>query len=111
MEQLSSPTDLDYSVELDLSFHSFICQTAHHELLLRLWRSIETGVRLCLAHRHRTYRNLHKHMGAHREILTAIEAKDAERASQLLDLHIEEAGDAMYRSWLASNSTEPDGSN
>ena len=111
MQQITSPTDLDHSVELDLSFHYLICKAAHHELLLHLWKSIEAGVRLCLAHRHRTYRDLHKHLDTHRKILAAIEAKDAEEAAHLLDFHIEDAGEAMYRSWVASMSPEPDGRN
>jgi len=109
MQQIDSPTDLDHSAELDLLFHHLVIKAAHHALLLRLWKLIEAGVRLCLAHRHRNYRNLHKHLDTHREILAAIKTKDADRASHLLDIHIERAGEAMYRSWLASRPPEPDG--
>jgi hypothetical protein len=41
-------------------------------------------------------------IGTHPDILAALEAHDAERASTILDTHIAEAGDLLYRSWAAA---------
>lgn len=106
MQQAITVSDLDRSSELDLQFHSLIYQSAHHDLLLPMWKSIEAGVRLCLAHGHRIDAERRAYIGTHLEILAAIEAKDKDRASQLLKNHIRDAGDAIYNSWLASTELE-----
>lgn len=103
MREAVEGEDLDRSGELDLHFHYLICHSAHHNLLMQMRKSIEAGLRLCLAHGHRaTYDDPRDIVGTHPDILTAIEAKDANRAADLLDKHIREAGEAIYSSWMAS---------
>lgn len=101
MREAVEVSDLDRSGELDLRFHYLICRSAHHNLLMQMWRSIESGLRLCLAHGHRVYEDPRDIVGTHPDILEAIEAKDADRAAELLDGHIREAGEAIYQSWVA----------
>lgn len=106
MQQAVAVSDLGRSSELDLQFHSLIYQSAHHDLLLPMWKSIEAGVRLCLAHGHRVDAGRRGFVRTHVDILAAIEAKDKDRASQLLRDHIQEAGEAIYNSWLALTELE-----
>ena len=99
MQQAAAASDLAHSSELDLQFHRLICLGAHHNVLLQMWKSIEAALRLYLAYRHRVvYEDSHHIIDTHPDILAAIEAKDAERAAQLLDSHIQEAEAAIYNS-------------
>jgi GntR family transcriptional regulator, gluconate operon transcriptional repressor len=91
--------DMSRMGSLDIKFHYQICRSAHHSLLLQLWKSIEIGVRRCLALRHRTYRSPIDVIGTHPNILAAIEAGDADLASAILGVHIAEAGEQLLSSW------------
>lgn len=89
---------------LDIQFHYLICRSAHHSMLLQMWKSIEIGVRRCLALRHKIYRSAADVIGTHPDILAAIEAGEADRASAILATHIDEAGEQLYRSWARSQA-------
>lgn len=104
MREAAEVSDLELTRELDLQFHRLICESAHHSLLLQLWKSLEAGVRLCLAHGHSAYKDPRDIVGTHPDILAAIEAKDADLASQLLDNHVREAGKTIHDSWQASGT-------
>jgi DNA-binding GntR family transcriptional regulator len=104
MRKAVAARDLDRAGELDLQFHRLICQSAHHKLLFQLWKSFEDGVRLCLAHGHSVYQDPHEIVGTHPDILAAIEAKDVDTASQLLEAHIRQAGEVIRQSWSISPS-------
>lgn len=91
--------DMSRMGALDIQFHYLICRSAHHSLLLQIWKSIEIGVRRCLALRHRIYRSPADVIGTHPDILAAIEAGDADRTCEILGLHIVEAGEQLLRSW------------
>ena len=102
MQLAATMSDLAHSSELDLRFHYLVCRSAHHSLLLQMWKSIEAALRLYLAHRHRVVYEDPRHIiDTHPDILAAIEAADVEQATQLLDSHIREAEDAIHTSgWL-----------
>jgi len=85
--------------ELDFQFHNAILLGAQHTLLMQLWKSIEVGVRRMVVLRHGIYTNLHEIVGNHPDLVAAIEAQDADRAAQLLDTHIREAGEKVYAAW------------
>lgn len=91
---------------LDIRFHYLIISAAHHSMLLQMWKSIEMGVRRCLALRHRIYRRPIDVIGTHPDILAALEAGDAELASTILDAHIAEAGEYLLRSWAQAQTDE-----
>ena len=99
MHEAADANDTDRLRELDLRFHALICLNAQHGFLMQMWKSIETGVRRCLAMRHSIYDDPHDIIGSHPDILAAMEAHDAERAGQLLDTHIKEAGELLARAW------------
>ncbi len=98
--------DLARMGTLDIQFHYLICRSAHHSLLLQMWKALEMGVRRCLALRHRIYRSPAEIIGTHPDILAALEAGEAERASDILGTHIAEAGEHLYRSWASSLADE-----
>lgn len=93
---------------LDIQFHYLICCSSHHSLLLQVWKSIEIGVRRCLALRHRIYRSPADVIGTHPDILAAIEAGEAELAAEILGTHIAEAGAHLYDSWTTSQADAED---
>jgi DNA-binding GntR family transcriptional regulator len=99
MNEAANTQHINHLTELDLEFHSLICLGAQHTLLMQMWKSILTGVRRCLSLRHGIYENPHDIIGSHPDILIALESKDAERASQLLDQHIKEAGELLCHAW------------
>ncbi len=99
MRAAAGAGQVDRLGELDIQFHYMICCSARHSLLKQIWKSIEIGVRRCLTLRHRIYHNLFDVIGTHPDIVDALEAGDGERASQLLDSHIKEAGDLLHGLW------------
>jgi len=99
MNEVANTQDVNHLTELDLDFHSLICQGAQNAFLMQMWKSIQTGVRRCLALRHGIYENPRDIIGTHPDILVALESNDAERASRLLDQHIKEAGELLQRVW------------
>lgn len=99
MYATAEQADMSRMGTLDIQFHYLICRSAHHSLLLQMWKSIEIGVRRCLALRHRIYRSPADVIGTHPDILAAIEAGEADRACAILGEHIAEAGQHLYRSW------------
>jgi DNA-binding GntR family transcriptional regulator len=107
MRLAAAMSDLAHSSELDLRFHYLICRSAHHNLLLQMWKSIEAALRLYLAHRHRVmYQDPRHIIDTHPDILAAIEAANVEQATQLLDSHIREAEDAIRTSdWLQAEKS------
>lgn len=98
--------DMSRMGTLDIQFHYLICRSAHHGLLLQIWKSIEIGVRRCLALRHRTYTSPADVIGTHPDILAAIEAGEADLASHILGIHIAEAGEQLLRSWARMQTEE-----
>jgi DNA-binding GntR family transcriptional regulator len=102
LSQMRTTAELDDMAlmgTLDIQFHYQICRSAHNSLLLQIWKSIEIGVRRCLALRHRTYRSPADVIGTHPDILAAIEAGQADLASEILGAHIAEAGEQLLSSW------------
>lgn len=108
MYSTAEQADMSSMGTLDIQFHYLICRSAHHSMLLQMWKSIAIGVRRCLALRHRIYRSPAEVIGTHPDILTAIEAGDADRACDILGTHITEAGQHLLRSW-ARSLTDADG--
>lgn len=95
--------------ELDLQFHTTICKSARHAVLMQLWKSIEVGVRRVVALRHGSYKDPHDILGTHPDILGAIETRDVEGACELLDRHIKDAGELVYLAWQTPAVTDQSG--
>ena len=98
MRKLGLSTDREQSVNLDLNFHYLIFERARNSVLMAMWRSIESGLRLCLAQGHRLHKDKLERIGKHPEILAAIEKKDVEYACELMDAHIRQAEEHIANS-------------
>lgn len=106
MYRVAELDDMIQMGTLDIQFHYLICRSAHHSMLLQMWKSIEMGVRRCLSLRHRIYREAGDVIGTHPDILAAVEAGNAELAAEILGLHITEAGEHLHCSWVQVQKEE-----
>ena len=59
-------------VEVDLRFHEYLLTRADHELALKLWLTLEVGMRRCLRTRHKIYTFLDEVVGSHPTLITAL---------------------------------------
>lgn len=93
---------------LDLKFHSSLIHMARHDLLEKTWGPLKIGVRRSLRTRHQIYTSLDEVIGNHPALVDAIEQRDVERATRLLQDHIDEAGERIVEEWLASSAESAD---
>jgi DNA-binding GntR family transcriptional regulator len=91
---------------LDIQFHYAIIRSARHSMLLQIWKSIEMGVRRCLALRHRFYGDPADVIGTHPDIVRALSDRDPQRTAAILGLHIADAGDSVLREWVTAQTAE-----
>jgi DNA-binding GntR family transcriptional regulator len=91
--------DLNRLVEIDLRFHDYLLEQADHELLLRLWRMLEVGMRRCLRSPHQIYTFLDEVVGSHPTLITALAARDKVLAQQILRDHIAESLAHLLANW------------
>jgi len=99
MRQAARAGDLERLTKLDLGFHEYLVRMADHDLLLKLWKLLEVGVRRCLHTRHKIYTSLDEIVGTHPALVNAIAARDTERAARILHEHITEAGEKILNNW------------
>ncbi|HBY93248.1 MAG: GntR family transcriptional regulator [Ardenticatenaceae bacterium] len=104
MRRAGQERDAERLVQLDLAFHDYLVGMADHELLYKMWKLLEIGVRRCLHARHKIYQTLEEVVGSHPALVDAIAEHDIGRASQLLGEHITEAGEQICQLW---SITEP----
>jgi DNA-binding GntR family transcriptional regulator len=93
---------------LDLKFHSQLIHMARHDLLEKTWGPLKIGVRRSLRTRHQIYTSLDEVIGNHPALVDAIEQRDVERATTLLQTHIDEAGELIVEEWLAGSGESAD---
>ena len=91
---------------LDLKFHSSLIHMARHDLLERTWEPLKVGVQRCLHTRHKIYTSLEEVVGSHPELIQAIEARETERATFILQGHILEAGERIVEELLSQTGDE-----
>ena len=96
---LHAANDLNKLVEVDLYFHDYLLQQAHHALALKLWRMLEVGIRRCLRTRHQIYTFLDEVVGSHPTLITALEQRDKTRAKQILSDHVAESVTHVLANW------------
>jgi DNA-binding GntR family transcriptional regulator len=83
--------DRAQAVQHDLDFHRLIVEGAQQSVLLGLWRSVEAGIRLCLAQGHRLDKTPAERLVEHSAIYTAIVNQDVSKAQALLITHLHDA--------------------
>ena len=97
-------------VEVDLRFHEYLLTRADHELALKLWLTLEVGMRRCLRTRHNLYTFLDEVVGSHPTLITALKARDVSLSRQILSDHIAESLHNLLVNWQdeeANTPTEP----
>ena len=99
MRSAARANDLNKLVEVDLYFHDYLLQQAHHALALKLWRMLEVGIRRCLRTRHQIYTFLDEVVGSHPTLITAIEQRDKTRSKQILSDHVAESVTHVLANW------------
>lgn len=102
VQALEQETDVTNISRLDVAFHDLIMQAAGHSRLLTCWRTVRAQFELLLAKAHR-WQQAHDipvtdhALRGHRPILTAILARDADKAGQAMRQHIEDWGELNYK--------------
>lgn len=91
--------DLNLLVDLDLHFHEYLIEKADHELVLRLWRTLEVSIRRCLHTRHQIYTFLDEVIGSHPTLITALKQRDKAQVKQILSDHIAESVTHILANW------------
>jgi len=116
MRAVARTGDLTRLVEVDLRFHEYLLTRADHELALKLWQTLEVGMRRCLRTRHKIYTFLDEVVGSHPTLITALKARNVSLSRQILSDHIAESLQNLLVNWPdeeittseeANTSTEP----
>lgn len=88
--------------QLNMEFHSRLCQWSGNPLLLRLWLLISAQMeRLIIQRSANRIVDLHGYVENHVPIIEALAAHDGQRAAQIIEKHIEDA-------WLVLKAAEPE---
>ena len=91
-EQALRRDDFDLLVNLDFSFHEYVCAKANHNRLLNMWKSIRMQTRLLIGITSKTYDEYPQQpRERHQDILNAIRARDLASAEKSLTDHILDA--------------------
>ncbi len=98
--------DLSRLVEIDLHFHEYLIAKADHELVSRLWFTLEVGLKRCLRTRHKIYTFLDEVVGSHPTLITALKARDKALAKQILSDHIAESLHNLVANWPPEATAE-----
>jgi DNA-binding GntR family transcriptional regulator len=87
MEEAARQDDLPKQVEADLRFHEFVLSHAGQPHAVQLWRSIEPRIRGYFLS-YGKFRDLDVIVEEHRELLAAIQTRDADIVLPALEEHI-----------------------
>ncbi|HLQ34936.1 MAG TPA: GntR family transcriptional regulator [Chloroflexota bacterium] len=90
MERAAAKDDPDGLLELHLRFHGRFYELAGHDLLRQVWTTMEGQLRLYLRLHQLTYDTLPHYVEAHRPILDALLARDAEALKAAITEHLGE---------------------
>ncbi|MGC8839168.1 MAG: GntR family transcriptional regulator [Anaerolineae bacterium] len=101
-------------VKTDVEFHYLLCQRSDHQLLLQMYRTLQSLTWLFVYHFH-IYRSApYSDEPSHYEIFQAIREGEPARAEEVLKHHIEAAGRALLKrmeeaDWqrLAETTSQP----
>jgi DNA-binding GntR family transcriptional regulator len=99
MRQAAKEKDHLKLVEIDLAFHRLIVDMAQHDLLKKSWIPMEMGVKRCLYARHQIYQSLDEVVGSHPSLIEAIQTKNVEDATRIVQQHILDASEKICELW------------
>ena len=95
MERAAERDAADELLELHLQFHRRFYELAGHDLLLQVWKTMEGQLRLYLRLHQLTYDTLPHYVKAHRPIVEALLARDAEALKGTIAEHLGEHTDQL----------------
>jgi DNA-binding GntR family transcriptional regulator len=95
MERAAERDAADELLELHLQFHRRFYELAGHDLLLQVWKTMEGQLRLYLRLHQLTYDTLPHYVKAHRPIVDALLARDAEALKGAIAEHLGEHTDQL----------------
>lgn len=87
MDQAAAADDLAKHVEADLSFHEIVISASGLTHTIQIWRTIWPRIRAYFF-RYGRGQDLEQMVDEHRDLLTALQARDRELVLALLDKHI-----------------------
>ncbi|MBS3788278.1 GntR family transcriptional regulator [Candidatus Bipolaricaulota bacterium] len=82
-------------IRSDISFHDLLCSEVNHDLLSKLFNTLVTLSKLCMARLKVNDLEIIRDEAQHREILDAIRTKDFSSAKDLLQSHLNDARDHL----------------
>jgi len=83
--------DRDRLVQLDNAFHEAILKFSRNQTLYQLWKSLQFGIWSIVTYRKSTLDPVHL-AARHGELLEALKSGDPDRATRVMQNHIEEMG-------------------
>lgn len=95
MQRAAGNDDADQLLELHLRFHARFYELAGHDLLRQVWTTMEAQLRLYLRLHQLTYDTLPHYVEAHRPIVDALVARDAEALKAAIGEHLAEHTDQL----------------
>jgi DNA-binding GntR family transcriptional regulator len=95
MGELEQEGDVLEISKADLDFHYLICERSDHQLLMELFKSLQSLTRLCMLNIKTYSADLPSDELHHRQILGAIQLGDPAYAAEIITGHINESKSAL----------------
>ena len=95
------------AADLDIQFHEIMYQAANHRRLYEFWANLRPQILIFLLSRNVAHPDFRKHAAQqHQDILDVIRARDAVRAVQLIEGHLQLAYEQLLGSYGSKASAE-----
>ncbi|MGJ3237276.1 MAG: GntR family transcriptional regulator [Anaerolineae bacterium] len=107
MLQAAKTNDAQQVSHYDHQFHDTLITLSHHKLLISMWNTVSQRVKQVLALRDMRRKDLQEMALSHVPIIDAVEAKNLELATELIDNHIMTASDFIVDVWDEDAYGEP----
>ncbi|MBO9329111.1 FCD domain-containing protein [Achromobacter xylosoxidans] len=100
-------------IELDLSFHTLICELSGNAYLLRLFSSTQTEMRMIISLIDNVYQDPEMVAATHQPILDALSRRDVQAAQACMKVHLDDAWEHVRNLFVSQHGAageEPRGS-
>jgi DNA-binding GntR family transcriptional regulator len=87
------------AADLDLQFHDVVYGASHHKRLQSVWADLRPQIYIFLLSRNVADSDFRIQMERHQEIVDVIRAKDAERAMEVIETHLQVAYTRIIRTY------------
>ncbi|MDF3850341.1 GntR family transcriptional regulator, partial [Achromobacter denitrificans] len=93
-------------IELDLSFHTLICELSGNAYLLRLFSSTQTEMRMIISLIDNVYQDPEMVAATHQPILDALARRDVEAAQACMKVHLDDAWQHVRNLFVSQHGAE-----